>query len=265
MYRSKLRLPILLSISLLLFVSDVWAQSAAAVEKELLGYLETMSKYGTYGGEYDDDKLSAANEELRRKLMRYGTRADILTFGFPKLREQMQVATSKDGRLRIYSWDMHTGGTMHDFAAVFQFRGRSGKVITWSKNEDDESAGPFYPEIFQVSSRQGAIYLATSTFIGSTSMHGQSIKVIRIDGDELDLNAKLIRTAERMTNSVGFGYDFFSVVDRPERPIKLFEFNDARTEFKFPIVIEDDKTPQGRVTNKFITYRFNGKHFVKVN
>jgi hypothetical protein len=135
----------------------------------------------------------------------------------------------------------------------------------WAENEEDESAGSFYPEIFQVASKNGPIYLATSTFIGSTSMHGQSIKTIKINGDDLDLTAKLIRTTSGPANSVGFGYDFFSVVDRKERPIKLFTFNEARKEFKFPIVIEDEETPQGRVTNKFITYRFNGTHFVKAS
>ena len=54
-------------------------------------------------------------------------------------------------------------------------------------------------------------------------------------------------------------------IDREERPVKLFTFNETRKEFKFPIVIEDEETPQGRVTNKFITYRFNGTHFVRLN
>ena len=30
-------------------------------------------------------------------------------------------------------------------------------------------------------------------------------------------------------------------------------------------VIEDDKNPDGRVTNTFITYRFDGKYFVKIS
>ncbi|HCA59926.1 MAG TPA: hypothetical protein DEP46_18320 [Blastocatellia bacterium] len=258
-----LRFAILFSLFLLAFFPST-AQTPEAIERELIVHLADISRFGNYGGGYDGDKLSAANDALRQKLMRFGTRADVLAYGFTGLNDEMYVATSKDGRLRIYSWDMQTGGTMRDFAAVFQFKGKSGKVITRAENDEDESAGSFYPEIFQVSSRQGPVYLATSTFIGSTSMHGQSIKVIRINGDELDLSAKLIRTAEGLTNSVGFGYDFFSVVDRPERPIKLFEFNEERKEFRFPVVIEDEKTPQGRVTDRFITYRFNGRYFIKV-
>lgn len=256
--------PLAATFLMLCLVFVVFSQTPETIESELLSQLEGISKYGNYGGEYDETKLYAGNDEFRRKLMQYGTRADLLTYAFPRLSDAMYIATSKDGRLRIYSWDKQTGGTMRDFAAVYQFKGKSGKVITFAENDDDESAGSFYPEVFQLNSRQGTIYLATSTFIGSTSMHGQSIKVIRINGDDLDLNAKLIRTAEGLTNSVGFGYDFFSVVDRKERPIKLFEFNETRKEFRFPVVVEDENTPQGRVTNHFITYRFNGLHFVKV-
>ncbi len=254
----------LIAIIFLATISS-FSQTPAQVEIELLGYLNDISKYGNYGGEYDEEKLSAANKGLRESLMNNGTRAATLAYAFPKLKDEMYVATSKDGKLRIYSWDKQTGGTMRDFAAVFQFSGSSGKTVMYAKNDEEESAGSFYPEIFQVPSKGGPIYLATSTFIGSTSMHGQSVKTIKIIGDDLDLDAKLIRTAAGLTNSVGFGYDFFSVVDRKERPIKLFEFNEAKKEFRFPVVIEDEKTPQGRVTDKFITYRFNGTHFVKVN
>ena len=261
----KIVLQITIVATSLLFLIPVHAQTPARVETELLGFLADISKYGNYGGERDDEKLTAANEALKRSLMNHGTKGAMLAYAFPKLQEEMYVAKSKDGKFRIYSWDMQTGGTMRDFAAVYQFRGTGGKTIMWAENDEDESAGSFYPEIFQVSSKNGPIYLATSTFIGSTSTHGQSIKTIKINGDDLDLTAKLIRTGSGLVDSVGFGYDFFSVVDRKERPIKLFEFNEVKKEFKFPIVVEDEETPQGRVTNKFITYRFNGTHFVKVN
>lgn len=251
--------------TLLFFLIPVSAQTPVAIETELLGHLADISKFGNYGGETNDEKLSAANAGLEQKLKIYGTRLDVLKYGFPKLKDEMYVATSKDGKLRIYSWDMQTGGTMHDFASVFQFQGKSGKVFTWTDEDEDESAGSFYTQIFQVASKSGPVYLVNSNFIGSTSLHGQSIKTLRIDGDVLDRDAKLIKTGNGLQDSVSFGYDFFSVVDRPERPIKLFTFDEARKEFKFPVVIEDEKKPQGRVTNKLITYRFNGTHFVKIN
>ncbi len=257
-----------MKIALLVIVLAVstLAQTPAAIEKELLGYLDTMSKSGTYSGEYNEEKLNAASELLKQKLLKYAARGAVLKYSFPKLSESMFIATSKDGKFRIYSWDLESGGTMHDYDRVIQFTGANGRVKAWSDNESEfDGGGAFYTDVFQVASARGPIYLLASTSRASSSLNGQSLRAVRIVGNTIDLKAKLIKTASGLTNEVSFAYDFFSVVDRPERPIKLFTFNETRTEFRFPVVIEDSETPQGRVTDKFITYRFNGTNFVKVN
>ena len=255
----------ILAILFLLFTSAAFGQTPAAVEREFVGYLENISKYGSYGGAYDDEKLAKSNADLKDKLLKYGKRADIMKFGFPGLKDKMYVTTSKDGRLRTYSWDLETGGTMHDFSSVFQYRGKSGKIYSSAEFEEDESAGAFYHQIFQTDTTGGPIYLGVSTFIGSTSYAGQTIKAFRINGEKLDTDVKVIRTTSGIKNSVGFAFDFFTVVDHPKRPVRLFFYNEANKSFRFPVVIEDKRTPQGRVTSKFITYRFDGKYFVKVS
>ncbi len=65
-------------------------------------------------------------------------------------------------------------------------------------------------------------------------------------------------------HKVGFEYNFFSVVDRKERPIKLILYDKTTKTLKIPVVIEDEEFQNGRVTNKFISYKFDGTYFVKV-
>ena len=251
---------------LLLIAVPTSAQTTGAIEKELLGYLKTMAESGSYSGEYDDAKLGPATEALKKKLMRYAARADVLKYDFRKLKEEMFIATSKDGKFRVYSWDLQTGGTMHDYDWVIQYIGESGKPIAWVDNKGEYAGGgAFYTDVFQVASARGPLYLLVSTSIASGSLNGQSIRAARIAGDRLELNPKVFKTGSGVTDSIGFTYDFFTVVDRSERPVRLFTFNENRKEFKFPVVIEDEETPQGRVTDKFIIYRFNGTHFEKVN
>lgn len=251
---------------LLLITLPVAAQTPAAIETELLGYLKTMAESGSYSGEYDEAKLDPATKALKQKLLRYAGRADVLNYDFPKLKEEMFIATSKDGKFRVYSWDLQTGGTMHEYDWIIQFVGNSGKPIAWSDNGGKyEGGGAFYTDVFQVNSARGPLYLLVSTSIASSSLNGQTIRAARIVGDRLELNPKVFKTGSGLTDSIGFAYDFFTVVDRSERPVRLFTFNENRKEFKFPVVIEDEETPQGRVTDKFITYRFNGTHFVKAN
>jgi hypothetical protein len=248
--------PIILALS---FVAS--GQTPAMIERELLGYSDAVDKSGSYSGNYDEDKNSKANGAIHLTLERAGKRLDVLRYAFPKLKERMYVATSSDGNLRIYSWDLETGGTMHDFACIFQFRGNDGNVQTWSEGGDDETAGGYYTQIFQVSTKDGPIYLANSNFIAQGNLHGQSIEGMRITGNNLNVKAKVIRTASGLTNTIDFVYDPSSLGRRSER---LISFDSTKQQFAFPIVVEDKTFETGRVTNRSITYRFDGHYFVKV-
>lgn len=235
----------------------------AEIEKLILDRLDQVGKFGSYA-ESDEKELEKANKAISDLILGSRTVAS-LAYSFPKLKDRMYITTSADGKLRTYSWDLETGGTLHNFETIFQFRGANGTVHTWTEGGDEEDVGGgFYTQIAQIAGPKGPIYLAVSNYIASNSLQGQSVDTLTIEGETLNTRAKLIRTGKGLTNTVGFAYDFFTVVDRPERPIKLFFFDEAKKEFRFPVVIEDDKTPQGRVTDKFITYRFNGRNFVKV-
>lgn len=230
------------------------------VEDRLLAHLANIEKWSNYGNTPNERRLESANNGFATDLLRFGRSSEVLSYSFPRLKRKMHVATSADGNFRIYSWDAGTGGTMHDFSSMFQFRGTSGKVYASSAHVDG-----FIHDIFQVNSPAGPIYLAVSTSIASGTMNSQSIKAFKIKGDIVDEHVRVIRTAEGLQNSISFGYDFGSVMDRKERPVRLFAFNETDRSFSFPVVIEDEETPQGRVTNKLITYKFDGEYFVKVD
>jgi hypothetical protein len=250
--------------SLILSISAVasFAQTPASIENKLLSRYAKILKLSSYGQNFDQDRLEDENQLFLKELLEYCKLPATLTYGFPRLQKEINIVTSKDGRLRTYSWDMQSGGTMHEFDVVYQYRGDSGKVYSY---RHPDPAGGFNHEIFQVSLPLSPIYLTVSTHIASGTARGETLRIARIDGDRLELDSKLIRTAEGLQNEIDFGYDFGSVIDRKERSVKLFKFDPAKSTFSFPVVIEDEKTPQGRVTNKRITYRFNGSHFVKTD
>jgi hypothetical protein len=108
------------------------------------------------------------------------------------------------------------------------------------------------------------VYMMRSTAILSTSLMYESVDLFSIDGNQLNDNIKLIKTKSGLTQRLGFEYDFFSVVDRPERPIRLIQVNPKQKTIQIPVVMEDKEFRNGgRVTNRFITYKFNGQYFVK--
>ena len=258
------------AILTLLLICSSWlaasAQTPAAIETRLLSRLANIERWSSYGVTTDLKRLERENELLKNDLVNYGKRPATLAYSFPRLTKEMHVVTSKDGRLRIYSWDMQTGGTMHDFDMVVQYRGESGRVYTWTGGQDDKSGlgGGFFHDIFQLAGPK-PLYLAVSTFIASSTLNNQSLNLLRINGERLDPAPMLIRTATGLQNTIGFEYDFSSVMDREERPVRLFKWDNRSRSFSFPVVIADDESPQGRVTNKEVTYRFDGQYFVKLS
>jgi hypothetical protein len=70
-------------------------------------------------------------------------------------------------------------------------------------------------------------------------------------------NLKLL--SRLLKNSISFEYDFFSVVDRPERPIQLIKYDQTKKTIYIPVVFEN-----GKVTDKYITYKFTGEYFEKI-
>ncbi len=255
----------IIAIFLLAFAAPALAQSNAQIEKELVASIKELQKYSTYGGGYDEEKLSKAQDDFESKLLKYTKTASTLSYKFAALDDEMYIATSDDGKFRIYSWDLEDGGTMHDFTNVYQYMGADGKVYSKTDSRDEEGDyGGFVTDIYTLDTKGGKVYIVCSTFIGSTKLNFQSANLYKIDGKTLDDKVKLIKTKSGLTNTLGFSYDFFSVVDRAERPIRLISFDKKTKTLKIPVVIEDEEFPDGRVTKKSISYRFDGTYFVKV-
>ncbi len=260
-----------LSVLTILFTvflaGTVTAQTPQTVEDELLAHFKTLNEASNYGGNSDVDVQDRESEAIYDKLRKYGKRTDVLKYSFPRLSDKMSIVTAGDGKYREYSWDCECGGTMHNFYTVVQYLGASGKAHVWAPplttDIAESGVGAFTHDIFPLTIGKRRIYITVSTFIGSTSLSGQFIGAVSVDGEKLNHEPHVIRTKTGFTDSIFFEYDFFSVVDHPERPIKLVFFDEAERSFKFPVVVEDEHFMNGKVTDKFITYKFNGKYFEK--
>lgn len=255
---------LIIAILLIVFAVSALAQTSAQIEKELVTAVGAIDKYSTYGGNYDEGKLNKANDALEAKLLKYGKLPATLAYKFPKLKEQMYIATSGDGRLRIYTWDRGDGGTMHDYARVYQYKGSDSKVYSKREwNEEDGGAGSFVYDIFSVITKGGTVYIVCSTSIGDRSDHYQSADLFKIEGSKLNANIELIKTKSGLTNTLGFEYNPWSISDK-DGSYDLIKFDKKTNTLKIPVVLEDKEYPNGKVTDKQISYKFDGTYFVKV-
>ena len=250
------------------FNVSAFAQTNAQIEKELVVAIKEVQKYGTYSGNYDDDKLTEAENNFQEKLLKYTKNSATLKYAFPALGDLIIIASSEDGKLRAYSWDKESGGTMHDYSVVYQYQGTDGKTYSradkQNADEEDTSGGSFIYDIFTVNAKSGKSYALCTTFIGSTTDHYGSVSLNKITGNELVDKVKLFKTKSGLTDSIGFEYGFYSVADWDGRPLKLIRFDKTTQTIKIPVVIQDKESPLGKVTKNFINYKFDGTYFVKV-
>ena len=247
------------------FALSAFGQTNAQIEQELVGHIKNIEKWSSYGEESNDELLSKENKIFEEKLLKYTKIAATLSYKFAALDEFMHIATSVDGRLRVFSWDTQDGGTMHRFSRVYQYRDAGGKVNSKSDDLDEEDAGSYVDDIFTVETKGGKVYLVCSTAIISTSQRYQSVSLYQIAGARLDDEVKMIKTRSGLTSYVAFEYDFFSIAESKGRPASLVSFDQKTNVLRIPVVINDKEFPNGRVTAKRIGYKFDGTYFVRTN
>lgn len=165
------------------------------------------------------------------------------------------IKTSSDGNFRIYSWDTWTGGTMHIFKEIYQYKD-NGKIFTKMPKGEEGEPGSFCSKIYTIPVKNKTYYLPISNGVFSTKDVSQSVSVYFIDNNKLIDTAKLFHTKTKRLNSIDVEFDFFSVVDRPERPLELITYDESQKILYIPVV--NDK---GAVSNKNLLYQLKDDHF----
>ncbi|EHQ29976.1 hypothetical protein [Mucilaginibacter paludis] len=257
--------PILLAAFIFFVPNNLLGQNLTSkgIEADLLQSFKKIAywaekRYSNYD-EQSDNKLRQANDVFGKKLNEYAKKYPA-TINEPFLslcKENLGIETSKDSLFRIYSWDTQTGGTMHFFANVLQYKtGKETNAVLDTARGDGDNR-PNYNKIYTLKANGKTYYLAVSLSIGSSRDCGQTIQVFEIANGKLDDKVKLIKTNSGMHSQLNIAYDFGSVIDWKVRP--TINFDEATQTILLPLV--DGK---GAVTHKLISYKFTGKYFEKV-
>ena len=178
-----------------------------------------------------------------------------ITYSFKKLQEEtgIYISTSLDKKIRIYSWDNNTGGSMRFFDQIIQFENK-GEINTELKIADEDTMS-FVSKIYTIeNSKKNSIYLTINNAIYSSKYVSQSIFAYEIDNKHLK-PVEIFKTKKQSLSSISCEFDFFSVVDRPERPLELITIKNNI--LYIPLINEE-----GIVTNKNLYYKWNGLNFI---
>jgi hypothetical protein len=228
-------------------------QTAAAIEADLLKSFKKIDQSSSDNFE--------ANEIFAKKLKMYAEKFSFtINQNFNALKAaHLDISTSSDDLLRIYSWDTWTGGTMHFFENVFQYKAGNRTISNYKPADSVEEGHPtyYFSSLFTLKSKDKTYYLGVYNGIYSTKDAGQGIKVYAIENDRLNDNVKIIKTQSGLHNKIYYHYDFFSVVDWKVRPSIYFDPETGT--IHIPVV-----EANGKVTHGYIIYKFTGQYFERV-
>ncbi len=245
-------------ILLLVLCRFASAQSIVEIEKELLYDFSQRDNFAS-PSEHNTDSVTFYNQLLNEKILKYAaTNKEMLSYSFPNIGSQYwTIATSPDGKFRIYSWNNQSGGTMQFYNNVFQWMDYD---TLYAKNNEIEEGMPggFYSQIFQLTDELNTFYLCNFNSVLSSRDSYQAIHCMDFERSSFNPKYGKIKTKSGITYKLGFSFNFFSVVDHEERPVRLIKFNKEQQTISIPVV-----NTEGKVSSKNIVYKYDGDYFVK--
>jgi hypothetical protein len=253
----------LILFSFLCFISyDLSAQTLKQIENDLLRSFKRIDYWDQQRSKDTSmawsDSLEKANDVFGKKLKDYTQKYPAtITYLFSLLvKEHLNIISSTDGLFRIYTWDTWTGGTMHFFENVMQFKSGENTISTLVPRGVEGDGGPYYDKLYTFKANSKTYYLTTWLAIGSTRDYVRGIQTFSIENGKLNTAAKIIKTRTGLHSEINYEYD---LVRTDEKTNSTIHFDLKTQSIYVPIVLG-----QGKLTNNYIIYKFTGQYFERV-
>ena len=240
-----------------------YTQTCTQADVALAQSYTQMQENGSYSGSdlSDEGKREAAENRFRKTLSSYLKQKDSWSCAFTKtVKAGVDIYISDDKRLIGFSWDSQSGGTLHEYQTVLQYRDDSGRIFV--QDGDTNLLTGIYADSF---GKHGKAYLLTYLGRYGTSLFAQSLSIWQADNGKMrPLN--IIR-AQKPTHLLKYEY---SPLGNANRGCQDFTYDKKTKTISFPLVPELDKNnPEAayvpaEVSNRRIRYRFDGRYFVRL-
>jgi len=230
------------------------ARSAEALDKHMAPYLKKISMAA---GNYDE-MIGDVDDQLLDYLKKACGNPVLLTAPLPTCQSNgLKALASEDGQTRFFSWDTNTGGSMHYFYSLVQYRvqGKTYCAVLnpQEKNEENNDCGNDFDDVRSVKTKDGkTIYLATYSAYFSHPESCRSIAAYSIVGTKLvpvkvfQAKSQLLDTIDcPLHDTVEYQKNSFVKISKDGRIVSV------------PII-----TKNNVVTGHYLLYKFDGNKFV---
>ncbi len=251
----------------LFILSISYGQTRKEMESSLLIHFNKLPYWSTYNNSHKIsesvnplDSLDAENVIVKNLMLEYTSKfPETISGSIEELAKNgVDIASSEDGLFRIYSWDTFTGGTMHFFDNVYQYKSGE-KVYSYASPKDTAEGGDpgaWYSDVYSLKTNDKTYYLGHSHSIYSNIENAETIKFFSVENNILNDNLKLASTYAGLENYIGLQYDLSKINYNGEYPLKLISYNNDKKTINVPVL-----NKSGKQTGKFTAYKFNGKYF----
>lgn len=253
----------------MLLGSSLWAQTAQQAEQQIKAYTEQL-QYWRYQYSPEDsgvdpnairaDSILHYNKVLVNYLENVGKSNTVLKGKFTTgADDEIKVASSDDGKMRVYSWDTETGDEMHIYNAVLQYevggvaKTKVLKDISVSA-DNKKNPGFLYPEILTVNDNR-RYYLLVYSGILSSKDAVKGVRAFVINNNEIE-DANIFQTREGASNKIEYTYDYFSNYDYKKMAEKQV-INMKKDKLYIPLA------DAGKINGKWNVYKWQGDKFIK--
>ncbi|TDQ73915.1 hypothetical protein [Sphingobacterium yanglingense] len=179
-----------------------------------------------------------------------------INFDFPKLVDAgMEIATSSDGVVRVYSWDNNQGGSMRFFNSIFQVSLPTGnQSISYNSTEEDRVFYPFYTRIDPIQLDGQVYYIAFARSVLSNKEVNHAVEIYKIEDNQLK-PVDLFRIDNRLDYKLGKTFNYEELDEFDE---ELIRFDARDLTFTLPEVMQD-----GTFGKDTIAFQFKNSYFQK--
>ncbi len=179
---------------------------------------------------------------------------ELMSVDFSELNKKwgINILTSEDKLLRIYSWNTHTGGSMVDFANVYQFKTENNVKVKYRTFESGLES--IVDSIITIYQGQQPYYITRKVSIIASNERSHFVNAYTFEGDSL------IQVKDLFQHDNWF-YDYLSASYNP------MQNNVSAHIISYDALTQTISIPYNDVVNGTIDfsrlekYRYNGKFF----
>ena len=203
----------------------------------------------------DRYEMEAVNQEVASKIAAFiEQNPQSFAYDFKKLTSKNMVFVnySPDRKLKFYTFDISSGGTMREFESYVQFK-QGNKVVTQAVNN-----GGFIRSIQQTELNKVLTYFISSTYIGSSCVGAYDIQAAQIRNAKYQA-ADVFKTRTQTMNHIDVDYD----CNYYPKHIQPFDMNRH-----YIRVANDLKNidilvikPSGELTSSYLRYQKTKNHY----